>query len=678
MSRKKWILREVDKDLASDIATEYGIDPFAALLLVSRGIVDEYEIDEFFSETPVLCDPFDIVDMDKACERISRAVKDGELIAVYGDYDADGVTATALLCSFLQSQGARVISYIPDRGSEGYGLNVAAVEKLSAQGVDLIVTVDNGVSAHKEAELIYELGMELVVTDHHKVPEQLPRAEAVVDPHRSDCFSGFRNWAGVGVAFKLCCALCGDSENVISMYSDLVAIGTIGDVVSLTGENRTLVKEGLRLIESGNNEGIERLKEVAGLSDKTVTAGSVAFSIVPRINAIGRTGHASSALELLLNDDTEIARERAQTVNSANTERQSLEKAIFNEALLQTQKNPDILNKRVLIFCGRNWHPGVIGIVAARLTQKYGKPCLVISDDGENAKGSARSIEGFSLYDAISYSAELLTHFGGHTLAAGFSLISKNIPAFCEAVQQYAKNIEMPFPTVDIDLRLRPDFISSDLLEVIGCLEPFGAGNPQPMFGLYGMTLTAVQPIGGGKHIRLGIRKGECNLTAILFSTTVAEFAYAVGDTLDLAVRLDRNEYMGQVRVSIYVREIRISGTDDEKYLKSVRLYEKIKRGDRITKRQAAFALPERDFCVSVYRFIKDKGGWSFDTDILCYRLGDDGSNACKVLVCIDALCELGVLKRSESSILLADSDKKVNLDSSELLKRLRSIEDVI
>lgn len=678
MSRKKWILREVDKDLASDIATEYGIDPFTALLLVSRGIVDEYEIDEFFSESPVLCDPFDIVDMDKACERINRAIDNGELIAVYGDYDADGVTATALLCSFLQTQGARVISYIPDRGTEGYGLNNGAVEKLSAQGVDLIVTVDNGVSALKEAELIYELGMELVITDHHKVPDVLPKAEAVVDPHRSDCLSQFTMWAGVGVAFKLCCALCGDSSEVLSMYADLVAIGTIGDVVSLTGENRTLVKEGLRLIENGNNEGIAKLKEVAGLGDKAVTAGSVAFSLVPRINAIGRTGHASAALELLVNDDAQIAQEKAQTVNSANAERQSLEKDIYNEALLQAQENPDILNKRVLIFCGRNWHPGVIGIVAARLTQKYGKPCLVISDDGENAKGSARSIEGFSLYEAISHGAELLTHFGGHTLAAGFSLKSENLSAFCESVQQYAKNIEMPFPTVEIDLRLRPDFISSDLLEVVGCLEPFGAGNPQPVFGLYGMTLTSVQPIGGGKHLRLGIKKGECSLTAMLFSTTATEFPYVVGDTVDLAVRLERNEYMGQVRVSIYVREIRMSGTDDEKYLKSVRLYEKIKREDRITKKQAEFALPERDFFINVYRFIKEKGGWSFDTDILCYRLGDDGSNACKVLVCIDALCELGVLKQSEGNILLADTEKKVNLDSSELLKRLRSVEDII
>ncbi len=678
MSRKKWCLRDVDKDLASDIATEYGIDPFAALLLVSRGIVDEYEIEEFFSDCPELCDPFEIVDMDKACDRIKRAIDGSELIAVYGDYDADGVTATALLYSFLQMQGARVISYIPDRSTEGYGLNKGAVEALKAKGVDLIVTVDNGVSAFEEAELIYELGMELVVTDHHKVPDVLPRAEAVVDPHRNDCYCAFKQWAGVGVAFKLASAICGDAEEVLSMFSDLVAIGTIGDVVSLIGENRTLIKEGLKLINSGNNTGIAKLREVACVNEKSLNAGTVAFSLVPRINAIGRTGHASTALELLISDDFSRAGELAETVNSANAERQSIERDIYAEAQAQLSESADLINNRVLIFCGKNWHAGVIGIVAARLTQKYGKPCIVISDDGETAKGSARSLEGFSLYDAISSAADLLTHYGGHVLAAGFSLKSENIDKFRAAIEQYAKSIEMPFPTLDIDLRLRPDFISSDLLEIIASLEPFGAGNPQPVFGLYGMTLASVQPIGGGKHLRLNFKKGGCTITGLLFSTTVDEFPYQTGDLLDLAVKLERNEYMGQVKVSIYIKEMRMSGTDDEKYLKSVRLYEKIKRGDRITKKQAQFALPAREFFVNVYRFIKEKEGWQFGTDILCYRLGDDGSNACKVLVCIDVLCELGILKVADEKIILADTNKKVNLESSAILTKLRNTEDIL
>ncbi len=678
MNRKKWCLRDIDKELASDIAAEYGIDPFAALLLVSRGVVDEYEISEFFAEEPMLCDPFDIIDMDKACARIRKAIDGDELIAVYGDYDADGVTATALLALFLQMQGARVITYIPDRSSEGYGLNKGAVELLSARGVNLIVTVDNGVSAVEEAELIYSLGMELVITDHHKVPDILPRAEAVVDPHRKDCLCAFTQWAGVGVAFKLACALCDDVSEVISMFADLVCIGTVGDVVSLTGENRALVKEGLRLINSDNNTGVSRLKAVASVDDKEINAGTVAFSLVPRINAIGRTGHASTALNLLMSEDEEVAGELASVVNSANIERQSLEKAIYEEAMVMIRENPDTVNKRVLIFCGKGWHAGVIGIVAARLTQKYGKPCIVISDDGENAKGSARSIEGFSLYDAISSASELLTHFGGHVLAAGFSLKSENLPAFCEAIEQYAKTVEMPFPTLDIDLRIRPDFISADLLGVISSLEPFGAGNLQPVFGLYGMKLSSVQPIGGGKHLRLGLKKGNCNITGLLFSTTPDEFPYVNGDVIDLAVKLEKNEYMGQTRVSIYIKEIRMSSTDDEKYLRSIRLYEKVKRGDRITKNQAQYLLPERELFANVYRFIKERGGWQHSTDVLCYRIGDDGGNACKVLICIDVLCELGILKVTDGKVLLADTTRKVNLDSSAILTRLRSTEDEI
>ena len=366
---------------------------------------------------------------------------------------------------------------------------------------------------------------------------------------------------------------------------------------------------GLRLINSDNNLGVSDLRRVAGTDEKSLSAGTVAFSLVPRINAIGRTAHANTALRLLMSEDCDESAEISGIVNSANVERQALEKEIYNQALEQISEEPSLLNNRVLIFCGRDWHPGVIGIVAARLTQRYGKPCLVISDDGENAKGSARSIDGFSLYDAISSAAELLTHYGGHVLAAGFSLKSENLDKFRVAIEQYAKTVEMPFPVLEIDLRLRPEFVSADLLEVINSLEPFGAGNPQPVFGLYGMTLTSVQPIGGGKHLRLTVKKGECSHTALLVSTTMDEFPYRAGDVIDLAVKLERNEYMGQVRVSIYVKDIRMSGTDDSKYLKSVRLYEKIKREDRITERQAQFALPQRDFFANVYRFIKENEG---------------------------------------------------------------------
>ncbi|MBQ8503657.1 MAG: single-stranded-DNA-specific exonuclease RecJ [Clostridia bacterium] len=679
MSRKKWNVCALDKELASDIAQEYDIDPFTALLLTSRGITDDEEIEEFFSDGGRLSDPFEIKDMDKAVARINLALEKDELIAVYGDYDADGVTATALLYSYLQLNGFRVISYIPDRNSEGYGLNKQAIKSLFDKGVNLIVTVDNGVSAYDETEYIKELGMDIVITDHHKVPERLPKAAAVVDPHRPDCPSMFKQWAGVGVAFKLICALSeGEEQELLSMFSDLVTIGTIGDIVSLTGENRTIVKHGLRAINEGNNLGIEYLKKVAGMEGKTLGATSVAFSLVPRINAIGRTGHASEALKLLLSEDIETAEKQADLVDKSNANRQELEKEIALEAQKQIENNPEMLNNRVLIFSGKNWHGGVIGIVAARLVQKYGKPCLVITDDGVEAKGSARSIDGFSLYDAISSCSELLSHYGGHVLAAGFGMKSENLPEFKKAIEEYAKKVQMPFPTVELDCKLRPEFINSDILDVIASLEPFGAGNPQPLFGLFGMRLHAISPIGGGKHLRLTFKRGESTITALLFGTAQSEFPYLVGDTLDLAVRLERNEYMGQVKVSVYIKDIRMSGTDDEKFLKSVRLYEKIKRKDHLTEKEAAFALPSRQFTGEVYRFIRDSGGWKHDTDVLCYRLNDDGANACKVLISIDALCELGILKNDRGNITLADTQKKVNLDNSALLSYLKNYKDNI
>lgn len=674
MARKKWCVLELDKDLASDISAEYDIDPFAALLLTSRGITDDEEISEFFSDEGFLSDPFEIKDMDKAVERIRLAKEKDELIAVYGDYDADGVTATALLYSYLQMNSYRAITYIPDRNDEGYGLNKKAIRSLWEKGVNLIVTVDNGISALEEAEYIKQLGMELVITDHHKVPEVIPDAVAVVDPHRPDCPSYFKQWAGVGVAFKLVCALSdGNDDECLKLFSDLAAIGTIGDIVSLTGENRAIVKHGLKSISEGTNVGIAALKRVAGVEGKQINASTVAFSIVPRINAIGRISHASEALSLLLSQEASLSEDLAQTVDKANVIRQDTEKEITLQAEKQLSENPDMLNNRVLIFSGENWHGGVIGIVAARLTQKYGKPCFVITDDGTEAKGSARSIDGFSLYDAISSCSELLTHFGGHVLAAGFGMKSENLPQFKKAIEEYAKNVQMPFAKIELDCKLRPEFINADILDVIASLEPFGAGNPQPLFGLFGMHLHSVQPIGGGKHLRLVLKRGQSTTTALLFGVTASEFPYISGDILDLAVRLERNEYMGQVKVSVYIKDIRMSGTDDEKYLKSVRLYEKIKRGDRLTASQAHFALPDRQFIGELFRFIRDSGGWQFDTDVLCYRLNDDGSNACKVLVGIDALCELGILENINGKISLKDIKQKVNLDNSELLSYLQN-----
>ena len=675
MSRKKWLVSALDKELASDIAEEYDIDPFCSLLLVSRGITDDSEIFDFFSKECRLSDPFEIKDMDKAAERIRKAIEEKEKILIYGDYDADGVTSTALLYLYLKSENADVITYIPDRNSEGYGLNLDAVKEISEKGVKLIITVDNGISAFNEADYISSLGMDLVITDHHKASHTIPQAVAVVDPHRYDCPSEFKLWAGVGVAFKLVCALSDKTtDELLDLYSDLVTIGTIGDIVSLTGENRAIVKHGLKILNKTTRPGVKALKQIAGVDGKEINASTVAFSLVPRINAIGRISSAEEAFRLLISEEEGNALFYAQTVDSSNVTRQDVEKIISGEAEAQIRNNPEMLYDRVLIFSGENWHGGVIGIVAARLTQKYGKPCIVITDDGKEAKGSGRSIEGFSLYEAINSASHLLNHFGGHTLAAGFGLDSENIDDFKKAVQDYAKTVEMPFATVALDCKLKPEFISADVLDVISALEPFGAGNPQPMFGLFGMTLTSVQPIGGGKHLRLSLRRGNATVSALYFGVTLNDFPYDEGDILDLAVRLEKNEYMGQTKVSIYIKDVRMSGTDDDKYLRSVRLYEKLKRKEKLSKKQIEFITPTRQNIADVFRFIRSNKGWKHDLDVLCYRLSSDGSDACRVLTAIDVLEELGIFRKNGNEILLADTECKVNLDDSKLLGYLKSL----
>ena len=675
MSRKQWYVLPSDRELAEDITQQYDIEPFLAHLLVSRGITDDTELENFCFDSTMLLDPYELKDMDKAVERINEALEKGEKIAVYGDYDADGVTATALLYLYFRSLGTDVLTYIPDRNSEGYGLNLKAIKSLCEEGVELIITVDNGISAHREAEYIKELGMDLVITDHHKATENIPEAVAVVNPHRLDCPSSFKDYCGVGVAFKLISALSGeDGETVLHRYADIITLGTIGDVMPLTGENRKIVKAGLELINEGRNPGIRALKEISGMKDKTLSSTSVAFSLVPRINAIGRMSHAKKAFEVLVSEDMDSALKKAGEIDRSNGDRQEKEREILAEVQNQIDENPEILNERVLIFSGKNWHGGVIGIVAARLVGKYGKPCFVITDDGENAKGSARSIDGFSLYDAVSSASHLLEHWGGHILAAGFGMKSENTEKFRQALYDYAKSIEMPFQQNIIDCKLRPAAVEADILPLIDSLEPFGAGNPQPVFGLYGMTLTGVQPIGGGKHIRVTVKKDESTLSAVYFGMTPDKFLYQAGDTVDLAVRLERNEYMSQVKVGIYIKDIRMSGTDDLRYLKSVRLYEKLKRKEILTQKQKEYLKISRQEIAEVYRYIKKCGSWYADTDLLCYRLGDDGAGACKILTAVDILCELGIFRKENDGISCIDTSVKVQLENSALMQYVNNL----
>ncbi|MGN0547470.1 MAG: single-stranded-DNA-specific exonuclease RecJ [Acutalibacteraceae bacterium] len=677
MKRKKWEVTKGNKDLAAQIAQELSVDPLAALLVTSAGFENIDEISDFFdSDAPLRLSPLSIADMSKAAERINRAIDSFELICVFGDYDADGVTATALLYSYLETREANVIRYIPDRLTEGYGLNIAAVEKLAEMGVKLIVTVDNGVSAINEAVRVKELGMELIVTDHHKVGGELPQAYAVVDPHRDDCPSNFKEMSGVGVAFKLACALEGDDGNIlIEEYGDLVALGTIGDVVSLTGENRVMVRKGIRLINDNPRPGISALMDIAGVGDKVFSAQTAAFTVCPRINAAGRMGSAQKALELLLCEDDELASQLADEINAMNIQRQATETEMFSQATAILSADPSMLNDKILVIDGENWHQGVIGIVAARITERYGRPSIIISRDGEAAKGSCRSIEGFSIYDALEAVSDCIDHFGGHTLAAGLSLDSSRIPEFRRRINEYAAYIDMPFAVQRIDCRLLPTSISLDILSAVSLLEPFGSGNPQPCFGLFGVRIDEIASVSDGKHIRMIISKNGARTGVVFFGMSEKRFPFEKGDIVDLAVNLDKNVYNGETRVSVIVRGIRPSNTDEEKVLSAIRLFDKFSRNEKLTSEQAKRLLPERKLQVDVFKSIKSKPLKDRYCEALCMRLGDDGENLAAIIASVEIMLEMGVLAANyDDMIYVPENPDKVNLEDSEIMKKIRNL----
>lgn len=682
MNLKKWSVAPLNKDNASHLMNTAGVPQYVAILLDVRGVTSPEAVDCFLNQTDSgFCDPMVFRDMDLAVERIHQGLENGERIAVYGDYDADGVTATVILYSYLETLGADVVYYIPDRETEGYGMNCDAIRTLAEDGVTLLITVDNGVSAVEEVDYAKMMGMDVVITDHHRPREVLPNAVAVVDPHRTDCPSVFKEYAGVGVAFKLIEALEGedcDREGLLENYADLITIGTIGDVVSLTGENRLLVQRGLRYMAHSDRIGLRALMERADVMRGYVSANDVAYGIVPRINATGRMDSSRQAVELLLCDDLSRAEWLAEEVCRNNDERKNTEQQILEKTAELLRKEPERLNERILIVEGEGWHHGVIGIVASRLLDQYGKPCIVISYDEEEAKGSGRSVEGLSLFDAIHKNGQLLTKYGGHPMAAGFSLKKENIPALRKALQEYAAELpQIPAQTVHLDCRLRLDALSLDIPHQIQELEPFGTDNPQPLFGLFGVTLEEVAPVGNGKHQRLRVSKNGVRATCILFGKSSEEFAYCPGDVLDLAVQLTAKEYRGKDQLSIIVRDIRVAGFSDEELLQDYDLFGRYKRREPLTAAQADRLLPTREDFALVYRYVYGAGGWNGHLLSLLRRLGADLS-LCRLLVILQALHQLRLArcqKRGEGmQITLLPVEKKADLMEAPILKEIQRL----
>lgn len=628
MILRKWEVRPLDKERAAAFAQTYGVPFFLAMLMNIRGLDDAAHLREFLGEGEPLSDPFLLKDMDKAAARITRAVDNMEKIAVYGDYDADGVTSTAMLYSYLETRGADVIFYIPQREGEGYGMNMGAVEYLKEQGVSLIVTVDNGISSVQEVARANELGIDVVVTDHHRPQEILPDAVAVVDAYRPDDTSPYKHFSGVGIAFKLLMALedgAGDVEDLLEAYSDLAAIGTIGDIVPLTGENRTLIRAGLERLSQSDRPGVQALLENAGIAGKVLTSTNVAFTLVPRINATGRMGAPERAVRLLISGYEEEAEVLSEEICADNEERRRVEAEIAEAAFADIEAK-GYMKDRVVVVDGENWHHGVIGIVASRVTERCGKPCMIISRGETEAKGSGRSIEGFSLFEAICACGDLLIKFGGHPMAAGITLKPENIEAFRKRINRYAAEHfpQMPTQTVTLDCKLNPAALSVSMAQSLTQLEPFGNGNPQPVFGLFNMELSNVTPVGGGGHLRLTLEKNGAVITAMRFNTKPEELSYHIGDKIDLAVQLEAREFRGQPSLTVIVRDMKFAAFNTEKNIASLASFEKWQRGEVLSAEDKNRLYPDRACLAAIYRALRTVNGKETDQVRFVSQFGKD------------------------------------------------------
>ncbi|MBR2133139.1 MAG: single-stranded-DNA-specific exonuclease RecJ [Eubacterium sp.] len=672
MLHKRWIVADADKEKASQLSEKLNIDAFLAFLLVSRGIDNELAASDFLFNDDTFSSPFSFKDMDKAVERINKALDNGEKICIYGDYDCDGVTSTALLFTFLEGLGANVIYFIPNRLTDGYGMNKRAIDDIYSKGTNLIITVDNGISAVEEAEYIYSLGMELVVTDHHQLGETLPKACAVVNPHRPDNDLTFRDYAGVGVAFKLACALNdGDTQEMLALFADLVAIGTIGDLVPLVSENRRLVKYGLMLINSDTRIGINALRNAAGNAENEITSTEVAFQLCPRINAAGRMDSADIAIELLISDDYDEARVKADLLNNENTHRHEVEQNIINDINEKINKNPNLVSERVIVIDGYGYHHGVIGIVASHILSRYGKPTIIIGVDGEEGVGSARSIEGFNIFEAISSCKDMLTHFGGHPQAAGLGIMADDIKTFRKRINKYAADNFpiMPSECLKLDCKLSPFYLDLSLVESLSVLEPYGADNPQAMFGLFNVEIVGVTPIGEGKHIRLECAKKGKSFKAVMFGVTKESLPFVTGDKVDLAVKLSKNFFKGRFYLSIRAVDIRLHGIDDDKYFAEKADYEMSLLGEKPNGR----IIPNRDGFSHLYKFLKTNDGYNHSTDDLYFALLQKLTYG-ELCYALKAFEEVGIITYNKSNIVLNSISGKADLENTNVLKTLRGI----
>ena len=668
-----------EQQYVATLAAQQKESALLAGILAARGITDPDEALTLLAGEEELSDPELLTDMHKACQRIWQAIDNGETIVVYGDYDVDGVTATALLYQHLKGMGATVKCMLPSREGDGYGLSKNAIQSIHDKGCQLIVTVDNGISAVEEAEFAAQLGVDLIITDHHLPPEQLPKAVAVVDPRREDDTSPFKGLCGAGVAFKLCAALDGcPAEEMLDYCGDLAAVGTVADVMPLTGENRTLVKAGLRQLQQTDRPGMEALLEEVGLAGKPVTAENVSYAIAPRINAAGRMDSAVTALQLVLCEDPDRAAELAHKLNQINVQRQETETQIFQAVQQQLEQQPDCLEDRVMLLWGRDWHPGVIGIVASRMVERTGRPVIIVTVDQQGeGKGSGRSVQGFNLHACIGSCADLLIRYGGHAMAAGLSVREENLPELRRRLNKWAAR-ECPVlhtPPLCCDLAIHLDRITVDSVRRLEQLAPYGAENPTPVYLLQNAVLDGVYSVSEGKHSRLRLRQGNASIYAVWFGMAPEQLPYATGDVVDAALNLSVYDAPRGAQLSGRIIDLHPAGLGSCT-AEQAALVQALRRGAPLTPDQKTLITPPRSHIIAVYRELQARRWHAEDMQPLCAKLGEE--NTGKTLVAVTALEQVGLITAAQRGSAkfweLVPSTGKKNIADAPVLKCLEGM----
>jgi len=654
-----------------------GYSPLTSMVLSSRGIGSQQEAKNYLACDAPMPDPLLMTDMEPAVRRVKLALSRGEKIAVFGDYDVDGITSTCLLTDYLRHLGADVVSYIPGRLEEGYGLNPIAIRQLHAEGVSLIITVDCGITAVAEAEMCHELGIDLVITDHHECKDVLPRAVAVVDPHRPDGGYPHKNLSGVGVAFKLASALCGDQEQILAEYADMVCLGTVADVMLLQGENRVFVARGLESLKSTRRPGIAALMAECGCAPETVTASSIGFMLAPRINAAGRMGQIDLAIELFLTDDPRRAAQVARELCELNRQRQSVESEIYNQAIAML---PSGQVPEAIVLADESWHQGVVGIVASRIAEEFCCPAFLICLDGEHGKASSRSHGGFNLFSSLTALAPLLESYGGHELAAGFTINRSNIPEFRRQISRLAAGYysdDTPRTALDIDCAIAPELLTITGIDSLNVLEPCGSGCPKPVLMMSDLTIERISMVGSGRHMRLRLRRGRYAFNAIYFSANPESASVATGDVVDIAFVPQINEFRGERSVQMNVLDIRpccrasvspeLSG------------YHALQQ-DRLTAEIASALHPSRSTLATVWRYLASVPGNDIHEVPICLcrkivRWSGLSLSLGQLMTCLDIFRDVGLLQTRRHHkyliLTLTPGSEKADLMQSETMQRL-------